>query len=100
MARAVTLACCWRGGWKRKGFGRWEYVTGWRGRSSHAWLRQGNVIVDVTADQFPDMDQPVIVTTDDGWHRQFDRQPQPLKAFGPSDPLNDAYAKLIGLLSR
>jgi len=81
------------------GFGCWEYVTGWRDRWSLAWLQQAGVIVDVTADQFPDMKQPVIVSTDDAWHRHFNGQATKLEAFGPDDPLNDAYAKLEEALS-
>jgi hypothetical protein len=53
------------------GYGEWSYVPGVRGRSTHAWIEQRGVIVDITADQFEDMDEPVIVTTSRDWHGQF-----------------------------
>lgn len=37
----------------------------------HHWLRQDELIVDITADQFPDRKERVIVSTDDSWHRAF-----------------------------
>jgi hypothetical protein len=53
------------------GLGDWEYVYGWNGDRSHAWLQSGKVIVDITADQFPGVTDLVIVTEDSGWHNQF-----------------------------
>lgn len=58
-----------------QGFGAFHYMLGsygdeFRGNfSSHAWLQQGELIVDVTADQFPDITAPVIVTHNSHWHR-------------------------------
>jgi hypothetical protein len=64
-----------------RGLGDFRYVSGWRRRAgdtqphSHAWLRQGDVIVDITADQFEETQGPVVATTDSGWHDAFeDRQ--------------------------
>jgi hypothetical protein len=37
--------------------------------SSHTWLKCGKWIVDITADQFPDVDTSVIVPKDSDWHR-------------------------------
>jgi hypothetical protein len=37
--------------------------------SSHAWLQQGDLIVDITADQFEEINQKVIVTKISGWHQ-------------------------------
>jgi hypothetical protein len=59
------------------GYGTWNYVSGERrgDRHSHAWVEQSGLIVDITADQFEDVDDPVIVTRDATWHTQFlDRQ--------------------------
>jgi hypothetical protein len=42
--------------------------------STHAWLEQGSVIVDITADQFPEGTLPVIVSTASPWHEQFERE--------------------------
>jgi len=51
--------------------GAFEYYFGIRNGRSHAWLGRGNLIIDITADQFEDEDRPVIVTTDHSWHNQF-----------------------------
>jgi hypothetical protein len=62
------------------GLGDFRYVSGRRhlpgddqGRS-HAWLRQGEVIVDITADQFGEGHGSVVVTTDSSWHDSFGDQ--------------------------
>ncbi len=56
-----------------EGFGRFEYVVGeYRddaGWHSHSWLRQGVIVVDITADQFAGMEERVIVSDDSAWHR-------------------------------
>ena len=55
------------------GFGIWTF----NGRSSahddstHAWIERDGLIVDVTADQFDDVDDAVIVTRDRAWHSEF-----------------------------
>ncbi len=38
---------------------------------THAWLKQNQVIVDITADQFNNVQQKVIVTTNSNWHKNF-----------------------------
>jgi hypothetical protein len=38
---------------------------------THAWLQRGDLIVDITADQFDDVDDSVIVSTDSAWHRKW-----------------------------
>ena len=50
--------------------GSWDYVAGEapRGRGTHGWVDQGRLIVDITADQFDDVDSPVIVTFDRSWY--------------------------------
>jgi hypothetical protein len=40
-------------------------------RYSHAWLERDDVIVDITADQFPGISEAVIVTRDRVWHSRF-----------------------------
>jgi hypothetical protein len=59
------------------GFPRAEYVNGIRpgDRQSHAWIETGDFIVDITADQFPEVDDGVIVTADHAWHHQFSGSP-------------------------
>jgi hypothetical protein len=55
------------------GFGIWDYVSGERVDDlwSHAWIEKDGVIVDITADQFDEVDAKVIVTRDHEWHHQF-----------------------------
>ena len=36
--------------------------------ATHAWIDQGGLIVDITADQFDDIDDAVIVTFDRSWY--------------------------------
>jgi hypothetical protein len=63
-----------------RGLGKFRYVSGWRHRPgydqrhSHAWLRQGEAIVDITADQFDESHGPILVTTDATWHNAFEDQ--------------------------
>jgi hypothetical protein len=65
-----------------QGLGAFEYVYAQRGRrdadqptwQSHAWLRQGPLIVDITADQFPEVAEPVIVTSSSSWHETFQQE--------------------------
>jgi hypothetical protein len=63
---------------QQQGLGTFMYVLGIRegGKNghSHAWLEADGVIVDITADQFPEIDQKVIVTTRSDWHATFDRE--------------------------
>lgn len=55
------------------GFGRFEYVHGSKpGICSHAWIRQGCLIVDLTADQFDGVHQDIIVSDDSRWHKEFE----------------------------
>ena len=41
---------------------------------SHFWLEHEGLIVDISADQYPEIEQPVIVTTDRSWHDGFIHQ--------------------------
>ncbi|RNL60664.1 hypothetical protein EFK50_20355 [Nocardioides marmoriginsengisoli] len=40
-------------------------------RRTHAWMVQDGLIVDITADQFPDACAAVIVTRDSSWHQSW-----------------------------
>lgn len=59
------------------GFGGFRYVSAARGDrddntwTSHAWLERGRLIVDITADQFPDAPSGVIVSHRSRWHKEF-----------------------------
>lgn len=63
---------------KVQGLGSFDYVLGKRGkggkRHSHAWLQQGPIIVDITADQFPEIDHAVIVSDGSVWHAAFEAE--------------------------
>jgi len=58
-----------------------EYVCGERGCKSdntwttHAWLQRGACIVDITAGQFQDAPEPVIVANPSLWHACFETEP-------------------------
>ena len=51
-----------------------EYVWGMMGQQSHAWLECDDLIVDITADQFPEIKEKILVTTDRFWHKKFKGQ--------------------------
>lgn len=52
----------------RHGYGPYRYVCGRHGDASHVWLTDGEVIIDITADQFADFDTPVFVAASSSWH--------------------------------
>jgi len=60
--------------------GIFNYVLGFRSgilngevrQYSHAWLQNDkNIIADITADQFEEIEEKIIVTTDNKWHSTF-----------------------------
>lgn len=63
-----------------------------RDGNSHAWLRREDLIVDITADQFPDQHQPVIVERRSRWHASFrvDRRDEHCSDFEQYDELTAA----------
>lgn len=80
------------------GLGKWTYVQGEAGGemfATHAWLEQDGLIVDITADQFDDVTEAVIVTRDRGWH---DRRFPPVRHssmwLAPTDVLLVEYETL------
>jgi len=94
------------------GLGKFDYVLGERGspgpasdEQSHAWLQQEGLVVDITADQFPEIQTEVIVSADSQWHRTFRSRTDyvadfELEAFqGPAHPtLRDAYVQILARL--
>lgn len=75
------------------GIDGFEYICGNRrgpgGSSSHAWLSNGEWIVDITADQFPDVAEQVIVSRDSLWHTTWEHDrptPGTLTAHGANVP--------------
>lgn len=87
------------------GLDDFRYISGERGlRSdntweSHAWAKSGSLIVDIAADQFPEIDQPAIVTRSSSWHQSFEqRSPHTAhidKVDGPGMPALRQYYKLL-----
>ncbi|NFL88076.1 hypothetical protein FDB24_16380 [Clostridium botulinum] len=51
-----------------------EYVNGVHNIQWHAWIEYRGYVIDVTADQFPDISDKVVITTDKQWHSKFKRQ--------------------------
>ncbi len=41
---------------------------------SHVWLRIDQNNIDITADQYPEIDSPVVVSNGDGWHMGWERK--------------------------
>ncbi len=60
-----------------QGFDPFHYVCGEKRNTAtddwhpHAWLQKSNLVVDITADQFPDITDPVIVSNNSSWHRSW-----------------------------
>ena len=40
-------------------------------QQSHMWVEAGEWIIDITADQFDEVSEPVLVTQNRTWHQQF-----------------------------
>jgi len=77
-------------------FGQFNYMLGQREGRSHAWLQKNGVIVDITADQFIDQSNTVIVTKDNSWHSSFHGEALHVADFSIYDEhtkamLNNAY---------
>jgi hypothetical protein len=56
---------------KEQGLGTFQYVSGKREGRTHAWLELNGLIVDITADQFSDCEEPVVVTSLSPFHESF-----------------------------
>jgi hypothetical protein len=83
--------------------GKFYYILGERSGKSHAWLKQRNVIIDITADQFYDNSEAVIVTTDHSWHLSFKGKAQGIADFENYDKntvqkLSSAYQKILDVV--
>lgn len=59
---------------EQNGFGHFDYVFGTQEGKTHAWLQKARLVVDITADQFADMDRPVIVEYSSAWHDGFQEE--------------------------
>lgn len=69
----------------------------WPIEQSHFWLEQSRFIIDITADQFEDCAESVIVTADRSWHDQLcgqNRLNQEV-AVGLNDFLLERYSRML-----
>ncbi len=89
-----------------QGLGEFQYMQGNYGSeaeenwSSHAWLQSGEIVVDITADQFPDVSDPVIVQEGSEWHACLDGEEQNLGDYRVYDSytvanLGRLYGKIV-----
>lgn len=89
-----------------QGLRGFAYVCGTRGDHAdrtwhtHAWLQNGKLVIDITADQFYDMPHAIIVDANSTWHGQFrtDRdQDGDFRAWTGMgvDPLHSMYEKIL-----
>jgi hypothetical protein len=85
---------------RENGFPAAEYVNGIRPRDgeSHAWIENDGIIVDITADQFAEIADPVLVTVDRDWHDEFTgrpgRRPADFLIYGDDTPHGLAYGPI------
>ncbi|PKH40721.1 DUF2026 family protein [Nocardioides alpinus] len=83
------------------GLGVWNYRSGVdAGGQTHAWIEQDGWIIDITAPQFKDVKEAVVVTDDDSWYHRFSRIASypyaDLSAVGPAMPaLRRDYELLV-----
>lgn len=86
------------------GHGGFFYVVGFRNDQSHAWLQRRGLVVDITADQFEDQPNSVIVSTDSAWHRTFRKEnehPSDLDSYEPATKriLMAAYFQVVSMVT-
>lgn len=66
---------------EQHGHGQFDYMLGRRGDGSHAWLQRGSLVVDITADQFDEVGEPVIVRDGSPWHAALDGEAEHVADF-------------------
>jgi hypothetical protein len=71
--------------------GDFNYVMGYRGDGTHAWLQHGDLIVDITAGQFEENDYPVVVTYNSEWHKTLNGRVENRADFR----VYDAYTRVV-----
>jgi hypothetical protein len=91
------------------GFGTFIYVAGERGIgsdwTSHAWLEGEGFLIDITADQFAEVNDPAIVCNSSPWHGTFevtDRRPSDFRNYDEHTcaVLGSTYAAIVKELRR
>ena len=93
------------------GLGTFDYIGGVIRETenqkfqTHAWLQRGKIIVDITADQFDEIESPVIVTKDHSWHNQFEEETRNVADYDIYDNstkgmLSLAYRRVIACIDQ
>lgn len=77
------------------GYSNVRYIAGWKATKSHAWLLVDDFIVDITADQFPEITESVIVEDESLWHQQFEIDTDHAADFELYDPFTKNKFQLI-----
>ena len=91
---------------QNSGLGFFDYVCGEiyedgeRKFQSHAWLQREDLIVDITADQFDEIEAAVLITRNHSWHNQFEVDVRHLADFEVYDEhtkntLSSAYNSVV-----
>lgn len=86
-----------------------KYICGERGSqanntwTSHAWLQRDDLVIDLTADQFPDAPAGVIVSGPSLWHMQFSTEQGQESDFRKwsgygADLLHPMYSRVLSVL--
>ncbi|MGD0278201.1 MAG: hypothetical protein ABSC11_02715 [Smithella sp.] len=73
--------------------------------SSHAWLQLDNLVVDITADQFPEITEKVIVQEFSKWHLKLNGTSQNIADYRIYNAytisfLSSMYLKIIGSIKQ
>jgi len=67
---------------KGMGFGDFFYISGKREDSrSHAWLEKDGFVIDLTSDQFNELDMPVYYGPINDWYRSFSEESRSLAGY-------------------
>ena len=83
--------------------GQRTHSGGGKGWESHVWVTAGGHIVDITADQYPEVSETVLVTDDPSWHDTFTTQRQlpygEMMTF-PGRPESRAFERMYKTIAR
>jgi len=72
-----------------------SYAWGIYNGHSHGWLVYQNYIIDITADQFDEIKEKVVVTTDPTWYLKFKNTTKKIEAFVDFNTFNHERLSLI-----
>ena len=86
------------------GYGSFRYICGVNDAGqSHAWLKQESIIIDITADQFENIDESVYLGVSNEWYDSFeiiDEHPAGYRRFNRDEviELSDVHCRVSCLL--